>query len=431
VGALWGKASQEPKGAVLIVLEGPDKGAEFPIAGEMTIGRTQDNSLVRVERGVSRRHCSIRDEGGVYTLEDKSANGTIINEKKAVGLEVLRHGDRVVIGESTFLFHWPEGHVEAGLSTSPGVGSMSESTQPGGGAGGAEKKASAGQGGLRRLLRKPLVLVALAVVALIVVALAAKVLCTGADPLGPQDLSEEPVRYSESNDFLHQAFGLGNNDDAHPDKAIIDFEYLKGRVTLRYSAWGVDESGEIQILLNGAKVGAAPVTQEYRHEIQLELPRDALHDGVNRLEFDSTRNPPGDEPWEIGYVRIVHEPFLPSNPEAAQAQYQQGLRFYEDREVDPANRFHALEKFRMTRNLLEQAQPRPPMYDEASAMMERVSEELNELFELGRFSAERAYRFDDVDEARGYLQRTLRYFPDQDDIRREQLSRALEALEGQ
>ena len=258
-----------------------------------------------------------------------------------------------------------------------------------------------------------------------------KLLLGGETPLGPSDLSDEPIRYSESVDFLHQAFGYGNNDDAHPDKVIIDFEYLRGRVTVRYSAWGIDESGELEIKLNGTKVGAAPSTQEYRHEIALELPRGGLRDGINRLEFDSTRNPPGDDPWEVGYVRIVHEPLLPPNPEAAQAQYQQGLRFYEDREVDPANRYHALEKFRITRNLLEQAEPRPPMYDEASAMMERVSEELNELFELGRFSAERAYRFDDLEQARGYLHRTLRYFPDQDDIRREQLSRALEALEEQ
>lgn len=428
----WGKASQEPKGAALIVLEGPGKGAEFPIAGTVTIGRTQDNTLVRVERGVSRRHCTIKDEGGVYTLEDmKSANGTLVNEKKAEGLEVLRHGDRIVIGETTFLFHWPEGHVDAGLSTSPGVGAMSDSTQPGGGRDGKPAAAGPAAGRLRRLLRKPLVLVALALVALLAVAGLAKLLLGGDTPLGPSDLSDEPIRYSESTDFLHQAFGYGNNDDAHWDKAIIDFEYLRGRVTLRYSAWGIDDTAELEIRLNGTKVASAPPTQEYRHEIELELPREGLHDGLNRLEFDSTRNPPGDDPWEIGYVRIVNEPLLPPNPEAAQAQYQQGLRFYEDREVDPANRFHALEKFRLTRALLDQATPRPPTYDEATAMMQRVSEELNELFELGRFSAERAYRFDDIVQARGYLQRTLRYFPDQDDIRREQLSRALEALEEQ
>lgn len=421
----WGK-KKEPVAAALIVLEGQDKGAEFPIADEMTIGRTQENSLVRLERGVSRRHCSIRDEGGVYTIEDAgSANGTIVNEKKAEGLEVLRHGDRIVIGETTYLFHWPEGHIDSGLSTSPGLGRMSDDTQPGGDGTGEHKDEK------KPLLRRPPVLIAIALVLLVLIFGAIKFLFGGQEALGPSDLSDEPTRYSESMEFRMTAFGLGEHDTSHPDKAIVHFDYLKGRVTLRYSAWGIDQSGEVTVALNGTKIADVPTTQEYRHELMLELPAEHLQDGVNELVFDNTRNPPDDDPWEVGYIRIVHEPLLPPNPEVAQAQYQQGLRFYEDREVDPANRFHAFEKFRMTRSLLAQADPRPPMYDEATAMMERVMEELQEIFELGRFSAERSYRFGDVEEARGYLRRTLRYFPNPDDVRREQLSRALESLEDQ
>lgn len=424
----WGKnkSSQGNLTAALIVLEGPDKGEEFPIAGELSIGRTQDNSLVRIERGVSRRHCTIRDEGGVYTLEDlKSANGTLINEKSVEELEVLRHGDRIVIGETTYLFHWPEGHVETGLTTSPGLAMTSDDTQPGGK--GAERAAR-----IKALIRRPIVMVALAIAALLLIGGMVKVLFCGTEVIGgPDNLSDVPVRYSETMEFRRTAFGLGNNDNARPDKAIIEFEYLKGHVTLRYSAWGIDETGEVVIRLNDKQIGDVPATQEYRHELRLELPPELVHDGTNQIEFDNTKNPPASDPWEVGYLRIVHEPFLPPNPEAAREQYQQGLRFYEDREVDPANRYRAFEKFRMTRNLLEKADPRPPMYDEASAMMDRVSEELHEIFELGRFSAERSYRFEDIEEARGYLRRTLRYFPDQDDVRHDELAGPLQALEDQ
>lgn len=424
----WGKdkASKGQVGAALIVLEGPGKGDEFPIASELSIGRTQDNTLVRIERGVSRRHCTISDEGGVYTLEDhKSANGTLINEKRVESLEVLRHGDRVMIGETTFLFHWPEGHVESGLSTSPGLALTGDDTKPGGGD--SERVAR-----IKAILRRPLVIVALAVMTLVLTGGMVKVLFCGAEVLGgPDDLSDIPVRYSETMEFRRTAFGLGNNDNARPDKAVVEFEYLKGRVTLRYSAWGIDETGEVVIRVNGKQVGDVPATQEYRHELRLELPVEVIQDGTNQIEFDSTKNPPSVDPWEIGYLRIVHEPFLPPNPEAAREQYGQGLRLYEDREVDPANRYRAFEKFRMTRNLLEKSEPRPPMYDEASAMMDRVSEELYEIFELGRFSAERSYRFEDVEEARGFLRRTLRYFPDQDDVRHDELARPLQALEDQ
>jgi tetratricopeptide (TPR) repeat protein len=424
----WGKKKAKQGGAALIVLEGPDKGEEHPIVGEVSLGRTQDNTLVRLDRGVSRHHCVIRDEGGVFTIEDRgSANGTLVNDRKTEGLEVLRHGDRVLVGETTFLFHWPEGQVDGGLSTSPGIGRLGEDTQPGAGAtgthGGAAKKP-------RR--RRALLLGALAVVVLLVIlGFAARALVGDGEALGPTDSSEEPVRYSDSSEFRQTAFGYGEHDDAHPDKAIIRFDYLKGRATLRYSAWGIDDAGEVVIRLNGKQIGEAPTTQEYRHEIYLELPRDLLVDGENELELDNTKNPPGEDRWEVGFVRIVHEPLLPPDPEEAQAQYQQALRYYEDREVDPQNRFRAFQKLRLVRDLLEQAQPRPPLYGEASAMMERIMAELQDIFELGRFSAERAYRFEDDERAQAYLRRTIRYFPDPDDVRREQLALALEALGGE
>ncbi len=418
-----GKKKDRPGGAALIVLEGPDKGEEHAVAGEVTLGRTQENSLVRLDRGVSRRHCVIRDEGGVFTIEDRgSANGTLVNERKIEGLEVLRHGDRILVGETTFLFHWPDGQVDAGLSTSPGVRPVSDQTQPGINLPGFEAATPVRKGRL-------LLLVALgAVVVLVAGGLAARALVGGAEALGPTDLSDEPTRYSDSSEFRRTAFGLGEHDDVHPDKAVILFDYLKGRATLRYSAWGIDDAGEVVIRLNGKQIGEVPATQEYRHEIHLELPRELMQETDNALEFDNVRNPPGGDPWEVGFVRIVHEPLLPPNPEDAQAQHQQALRYYEDREVDPANRFRAFRQLRLVRDLLEQAEPRPPLYGEATAMMERIMAELQDIFELGRFSAERAYRFGDEARARAYLTRTIRYFPDPDDVRREQLSRALEAI---
>lgn len=421
--ARFGHGKQKPVGAALIVLEGKDKGDEFPVADKITLGRTQENDMVRVERGVSRRHCTLRDEGGVYTIEDHdSSNGTLVNEKPIKGLEVLRHGDRVVVGETTYLFHWPEGQVETGFSTSPGVGKMDDDTQPGG-APESESKA-------KQLLKKPKVFIPVGLVLLLLLAGFVKLLLGGTEALGPSNNSNVPIRYSESMEFRRTAFGLGDYDDSHPDKVIIAFVYMNGMATLRYSAWGIEEAGEVEIGLNGERVGTIPATQEYRHELILELPREHLREGENQLVFDNLRNPPADNPWEVGYLRIVQEPLLPPNPDEARNQYQLGLRLYEDREVDPANRFRSFQKFRRVRALLEQADPHPPIYNEATAMMERVMDELQDKFERGRFSAERSYRFGDVEEAQRYLERTLRFFPDPDDVRRDQLAAALEALTG-
>lgn len=422
----WGKKKKASDGgAALIVLEGPDKGSEFALAGTTTVGRTQDNTFVRLDRGVSRRHVILRDEGGVLTIEDLgSANGTLVNDKKVEGLEVLRHGDRILIGETTFLLHWPETHVESGLATSPGLGKMDDDTQPGELSKAGEKKK--GLKGVSK--RKRLIIAGGGVVGLVLFFGLLSVVCSGGETFVSSDQSSVPVQYSDASSFLYSAFGYGPHDDVHPDKAIIMFQWEKGRMTLRYSAWDVDQTGEVVILVNGNQVGDVPTTQEFRHEVLFEIPHEALQPGENELIFDNTLSPPDEEPWEVGYVRLVNEPYLPPNQDEAQVFYQQALRLYEDREVDPANRFRAFQKLRRVRDLLEKAEPRPPLYDETNALSGRIVVELQDIYELGRFSAERAFRFGDADQAHGFLTRTIAFFPEHDDIRREQLSGALEAL---
>jgi hypothetical protein len=409
------------------VLEGPDKGREYPIEGELTIGRTQDNGLVRIERGMSRRHCTIRNEGGVYTVQDlDSANGTFLNDQRLEDLQVLRHGDRIQLGETTFLFDWPEGAVESGISTSPGH----QRPQASPAASGKDKQPAA------RRRRPGGLAVALTVVFVLIVAcgtVGAYLLFAEADDSTATyeslDRSAVPVEYSDSVDFRHTAFGLGDHDNSRPDKLIITFPRRKGRPVVHYSAWGVDEIGEVVVRLNGVEIQKVPASVEYRHEITLPLPEAQLKAGANELIFDNTHNPPDADPWEVAYIRIVHQPLLPPDEGLGQEHYRRGVRLYEDREVDPANRFRALEEFQRARSYLEQADPQPAIYHEAGAMAQRVSEELQQIFDLGRFSAERAYRFGDADESRRYLRRTLRYFPDPDDVRRNELSQALRTLE--
>ncbi|MGA2416040.1 MAG: sigma 54-interacting transcriptional regulator [Candidatus Sulfotelmatobacter sp.] len=89
----------------LLVLSGPLKDETFPLPeGETGIGREASNQIAIGDPSVSRRHCSVRWEGGRFVVRDLgSRNGTVVNGS-AVEEQWLQHGDELAIGDSSFLF---------------------------------------------------------------------------------------------------------------------------------------------------------------------------------------------------------------------------------------------------------------------------------------------------------------------------------------
>jgi len=398
--------------AFLIVLEGIDKGMEYPIEGEVTIGRTSDNVIVLKDRGVSRRHAVIREEGGVYTLEDlNSSNGTRLNGRRITMLEVLQDGDRIGIGEAVLLFVWPEGKSSEGETTIPGLLGRKREER--------EKIALSKRGKL-----------IIAITSIFIIVLIAGYIIKSKIKLPPPDYSNYPVEYSDSEDFFLTAFGYGNNDRTHPDRVIILFQYIKGRVTLHYSAWQTDKAKEVEIRLNGHHIGYVPLTTTYRYDIQLELPRKLLKPSQkNELIFDNLLNPPKKDSWEIAHIRIEQSPLLPADPEKAMREYQIAMSLYRDRNVDPGNLYKAQKHFMMVRDLLEQAEKKPQIYYDAISMIDKIGIELQKIYDEGFFSAERAYRYGDIEKAKYYLKQTLKYFPSRRDIRHKQIVEYLKNLE--
>lgn len=73
------------------------------------IGRGVDNEIVIASKRVSREHARIRREGRKLVLEDlNSTNGTFLNEQRVLGSEILRDGDRIMIGDVILVFHDPD-----------------------------------------------------------------------------------------------------------------------------------------------------------------------------------------------------------------------------------------------------------------------------------------------------------------------------------
>jgi transcriptional regulator with GAF, ATPase, and Fis domain len=102
----------------LEAMSGPLRGTSVALVDEeISIGRDRRNLIRLDSMSVSRRHCSIRSEGGRLKICDlESRNGTFVN-----GIPVkerfLDHGDQIRVGDSLFLVLLREG--EEPLASNP------------------------------------------------------------------------------------------------------------------------------------------------------------------------------------------------------------------------------------------------------------------------------------------------------------------------
>ena len=71
-----------------------------------TVGRSDQNVIESLDSKLSRFHCEIERHKSGYTLRDcNSRNGTLVNGR-LVGTTILRDGDRIVAGQTEFVFHY-------------------------------------------------------------------------------------------------------------------------------------------------------------------------------------------------------------------------------------------------------------------------------------------------------------------------------------
>ncbi|MFD7433206.1 FHA domain-containing protein [Streptomyces sp. NPDC059861] len=75
-----------------------------PAAGHpLRIGRDRANGLRLNHETVSRVHAELTRQGGMWVLRDLgSTNGTTVNGRRVTGATVVREGDQVGFGQTTF-----------------------------------------------------------------------------------------------------------------------------------------------------------------------------------------------------------------------------------------------------------------------------------------------------------------------------------------
>jgi transcriptional regulator with GAF, ATPase, and Fis domain len=92
--------------ARLVATSGYLRGTVWPLkGGPLLMGRDASNQVEVSDPAVSRKHCSIRElSGGSFEIADlDSHNGTAVNGTK-VSRSPIKHGDRVRIGSSEYVF---------------------------------------------------------------------------------------------------------------------------------------------------------------------------------------------------------------------------------------------------------------------------------------------------------------------------------------
>ncbi len=88
----------------LVVLSPDDmKGTEFPVGGEMTVGRAGGCAiLLSADTFVSQLHARLfRRDGGLFVEDLGSTNGTFLNGKKVSAPVSVRKGDKIQFGRTT------------------------------------------------------------------------------------------------------------------------------------------------------------------------------------------------------------------------------------------------------------------------------------------------------------------------------------------
>ncbi|MFA4874282.1 MAG: FHA domain-containing protein [bacterium] len=88
----------------IVVINGDDAGAAYPLKGTASFGRAESNTITIRDAKVSRQHAQVQQQGTEYVLVDlNSSNGTYVNGQR-IEEHVLSNGDEIRIGDCIMQF---------------------------------------------------------------------------------------------------------------------------------------------------------------------------------------------------------------------------------------------------------------------------------------------------------------------------------------
>lgn len=77
----------------------------YPLVGQITLGRGNDNQIILKDPYISKKHLKIVEDEGKFYLEDlNSSDGTYVNGERIMDVVELKNGDRIRVGQVEFLY---------------------------------------------------------------------------------------------------------------------------------------------------------------------------------------------------------------------------------------------------------------------------------------------------------------------------------------
>jgi FHA domain len=434
---------EKPKGFILSIQDGRQRGEEYHFEEESTLGRIDENSIVIIDDSISRQHARVWGKRGVFLAEDLgSSNGTRINGKIIVEPEVLKDGDYLTVGTVNLMFSNLDVHgageptVIINLTDKQKEKLDYETSDLT-----LQERAEelwaipAGKYGIIGTGIFLLFLLYLGISALFIDKTKKKRII--------KDNSEQVVYYQESEwrGFLGAWFGYCSLCERYTSSLKLGFNVAikNTRVVLTYAAAMIEKDREVEILLNGKRIAyaewAPPRRPKYNFVLDIyraakNTPGVNLKIGDNILEFRNTINfekkkkKAKKERWALFYIRIKTTALPKPNPETAAQEYKNAKERFEQRELATSNTAVSISKFNRVIDLLELADLEKPEFGQFKAMYRDslrtlviLNRELDSFFETNKGVIQEIARIQDskvLKRNKSKIRQELKRFPEED-----------------
>ncbi len=239
---------------------------------------------------------------------------------------------------------------------------------------------------------------------------------------GETKVARGPEPATLSGNPIDDSFGLGEGVMwENADQKIFEWEYTaatRALAIVHYQAQGISE-GEVVVSINGVDLGKVPpdTLASQDRVLEIMIPSAQLKKGeTNRITFDNTKNPPGEDEWRIWNIWL-EKVLLPEIPpeqlvEEARKAYTRARKNLDNKDVGARNRYEAWKSFREAWLLLEaHPEPKPDLYFEARERVKDTQKELDRVCAKLMLEVEGYVNQSNWQAASATLDHTREYFP--------------------
>ncbi|MBZ0253248.1 MAG: FHA domain-containing protein [Candidatus Methylomirabilis sp.] len=365
---------------------------------EVAVGQASINDLIINDPDIDPYHAQIRVVKGKLIVEDlKSKRGVRIN-----GIEIdegeLSSGDEVALGDNLFTVVFDETELRkqassflGKLSTGFGKEPKTEYERIIASTKAAEIAPKAAPS------KRPLIIAA--TVGFVVLVAGGVYLTGGAAMTGSSEggADAKPIPLPATG-----VYGLNPGDSSHPDKVDFSFRHIDGEVLLTYIVSEVSVDDEVEIKVNGNRLGFAPVaTGRWTDAIDIRVPAALVKRGEeNVITFDNTKNPPASDRWGVRNVSVSTFYFPECNVEDAKKYMELGDTKYEERNVSAENLYRSVRYYARALDFLEKCQGVETDYARMKERYDLANSRLDRSFDEHLFAATKAFQLNDFETAR-------------------------------